>query len=551
MSIGEPLWIRQSDWMNDKMSPSVVQQFLRRVSRRQMIVSLARQWRLFLLIALGFYASALLASRLLGLRSDWFTPGTLAVFPAGALVLAWIFYQRTDVTNAARLVDARMGTHDLFLTALLIEHSLGAYQDLVQKEAEQRAAKIAPQKIVTYYWQRDTFRICVALAFIILGIYILPRCDPFGLGQSQRKLAEQREQVREISKATQARAALLEQTRAGEQADVVKQAIANLEKTFQEAKPNDKAGTLTRLNEQQKILGQLWKQTSEEKLKNALNLPPPTQSFGLADPAKAEQLRNDLQKGDVSSANKELAELGQKAQELAASKDPVEREKLRQELMDRLQNLKNTLDQQVNSQALDADLQHALEQLAMSNTPEMSGESLKGMSDSLKLTQEELDQLANAMADMKNLEEALKALQLGKTLNNLKPLDGKDFAGFGDLEAYASFCEGQCKSLCAGMGMGPGYGYGPRPYGDESSQTGFHPEKSPSLLQPGRMLMEWKTREVSEAGPAREEYLQAVQDIRQQASEAVVQEQIPPGYQVAIKKYFDTLHNDSSANAQP
>src|ERR1017187_9165746 len=145
MSIGEPLWIGQSDWMIDKMSPSVMQQFLRRVSRRQMIVSLARQWRFFLLMALGFYAVALLASRLFGLFPGWFTPVTLAVFPAGAFFLAWIFYPRRDVTDAARLADVRMGTHDLFLTASLIEHSLGAYQDLVLNDAEQRAAKVLPQ----------------------------------------------------------------------------------------------------------------------------------------------------------------------------------------------------------------------------------------------------------------------------------------------------------------------------------------------------------------------------------------------------------------------
>ncbi len=551
MSTGKTLWIGQSDWMIDKMSPSVVQQFLRRVSRRQKIVSLARQWRFILLVALGFYALALLASRLLGLLPAWFTPVTLAVLPAGALVLAWIFYHRPNVSDAARLADAQMETHDLFLTASLIEHSLGAYQALVLREAEQQAAQIAPPKVVPFHWQRDTFRICAALAVLGLAAYCLPQFDPFHLHQRQRELSEKREQVREISKATEVRAALLEQKRAGEQADLVKQAVANLEKTFQEVKPNDKAGTLARLNEQQKILGQLWKQTSEEKLKNALNLPPPTQSFGLADPAKAASLRNDLQKGDVSSANKELDDLKQMAQELAKTQDPVEREKLRQELMDRLQNLKDTLDQQLNSQAVDTDLQRALEQLALSNVPELSGESLKGMSDSLKLTQEELQQLANAMADLKNLEEALKALQLAKMLHNLKPLDGQDFAKLGDLAAYAAYCEKQYQSQYAGMGMGSGYGYGPRPYGDENSQTDFQPEKSPSLLQPGRMLMEWKTREVSDAGPAREEYLRAVQDVRQQASEAVVQEQIPPGYQAAIKKYFDTLPNDAYANAQP
>jgi hypothetical protein len=533
------------------MSPSIVQQFLRRVSRRQKIVLLVRRWRFFLLIAVSLYASALLVSRLFGLLPGWFTPVTLAVFPAGALVLAWISYQRTNVTDAARLADAQMGTHDLFLTASLIEHSLGAYQALVLSSAEQRAATMLPQKVVPYHWQRDAFRICAALAVLILGIYVLPQCDPFRLNQRQRQLSEQRERVREMSKATEVRARLLDEKRAGEQTDAVKQAVANLEKTFQDAKPNDKGRTLARLNEQQKVLGQLWKQTSEEKLKNSLNLPPPTQSFGLADPTKAEQMRTDLQKGDVSSANKELDELKQKAQELAATQDPVEREKLRQELMDRLQNLKDTLDQQMNSQALDTDLQRALEQLALANVPGLSGESLKGMSDSLKLTQAELQQLADAMADMKNLEEALKALQLAKTLHDLKPLDGQDFDKLGDLAAYEAYCEAQCQSLCAGMGMGPGYGYGPRPYGDEKAATGFKPEKAPSLLQPGRMLLEWKTREVSEAGPAREEYLRAVQDVRQQASEAVVQEQISPGYQAAIKKYFDTLNNDSGAIPQP
>jgi len=533
------------------MNPSVVQQFLRRVSRRQKTVLLVRQGRFFLWIATGFLAATLLLSRLFGLLPARFIPAAVAVLPVVALALAWVFHRRTGVTDAARLADAQMGTRDLFLTVSLIEHSLGAYQGLVLKTAEEQAARMRPQTIVPYHWQQDMTRLCAAFAVLALAAIWLPQFDPLGLRQSQRQLAEQRERLREISKAVEARAALLEQKRAGEQADVVKQAVANLEKAFQEAKPNDKAGTLARLNEQQKILGQLWRQTSEEKLKNALNLPPATQSFGLTDPAKAERLRSDLQKGDVSSANRELDELRQKAQELASARNPLEREKLRQEIMDRLQNLKDALDQQLNSQPVDTNLQRALEQLALANVPELSGESLKGFSDSLKLTEEELRQLADAMTDLKNLEEALKALQLARALHNLQPLDGQDFARLGDLAAYAAFCEGQCRSLYPGIGMERGAGVGPRPYGDDESASAFKPEKSASLLQPGRMLMEWKTREVSEAGPAREEYLRAVQDIRQQASEAVLQEQIPPGYQAAIKKYFDTLHNDSSANTRP
>jgi hypothetical protein len=531
------------------MNATGVQQFLQRVGQRQSAVTLARQGRRFLLLALGVYAVALLVSRFFGVITNWFTPLSLAVFAAAAFVLAGIFHRRPDSSAAARLADAHLRTPDLFLTASLIGNSLGAYQEIVLNDAEQRAAKARPQNVVPFRWQRDAFKLCAVLAAVTLAVFFLPQFDPFQLNQKLKQLAAQREQVRAISKATEARAALLEQKRAGESADVVKQAVAALEKTFQAAKPQDKVGTLNKLNEQQKLFGQLWKKTSEEKLKNGLNLPPSTQNFGLNDPAKAEQLRNDLQKGDVSSAKKELSDLMQKAQELAKTENPVEREKLKQEIMDRMQSLKDTLNQQANSQAVDSAMQRAMEQLAMANLPGLSGESLKGMNDSLKLTQEELDQLAKAMSDLKNLEDALKALQMAKALHSLKPLDGKEFEGFGDLAAYCKYCQGQCQSLCVvpGMGLNAGLGMGPRPYGDENSKTDFHPEKSISQLQPGKMLMEWKTREVSESGPAREEYLQAVQNVRQAASEAVVSEQVPPGYQAAIKNYFDTLHHDAPA----
>jgi hypothetical protein len=509
------------------------------------------------LIGIGLYAFALALSRIFGLIPGIFTPMSLALLPAATLLLAWISYRRPRASDAARLADSQLATHDLFLTTSLIGSALGSYQDLVLQEAERRATGVLPQKVVPFHWQQDTVRIGASLALLTAAVFFLPQWDPFGLHQRQRQLSEQHERLQQIAKATQARAALLEQKRAGDQTDAAKEAIANLEKTFKDAKPNDKVGTQTRLNEQQKALGQVWKQLSEEKLKNGLNVPPPSQNFGAADPAKMQQLQNDLQKGDISSAKKELDDLKKKADELAASKDPVEREKLRQELMNRVQSLKDALNQQMNSQAVNADLQRALEQLAMSSAPSLSGESMKGMEDSLKLTQDELAQLAQSMADMKNLEDALKALQMAKALHNMKPLDGLEYVKFGDLKAYAAFCEGQCNSLCLstngsmGMGMKAGYGYGPRPYGDENSKTDFHPEKSISQLQPGRMLMEWKTREVSEAGAAREDYLRAVADVRQQASEAIVQEQIPPGYQAAIKRYFDTLHNDAPATPQP
>jgi uncharacterized membrane protein len=212
------------------MKSSVVQSFLQQIGWRQKIVSLARRWRFYLLIAFGFYAAALLVSRLFGIFSSWFTPVTLAVLPAVTLALAWIFHRRPNAADAARLADAHLRTPDLFLTASQIGSSLGAYQQIVLNDAEARAAQARPQNVVPFRWQRDTLKLCAAAAVLTLAVFFLPQFDPFHFNQKQRQLAAQREQVRAISKATEARAALLEQKRAGESADVVKQAVAALEK---------------------------------------------------------------------------------------------------------------------------------------------------------------------------------------------------------------------------------------------------------------------------------------------------------------------------------
>src|SRR5689334_20523642 len=136
------------------MSRSVTQQFLGRVRQRQKIVALARQARLYLLIAMGIFGCALLCSRIFGLVPGWFTPFSLVAFLAAAPVMAYIFYRRADINDAARLTDARMNTHDLFLTAAQLDQSLGAYQDLVLMKAEQRAAKAVPSDVVPFRWQR-------------------------------------------------------------------------------------------------------------------------------------------------------------------------------------------------------------------------------------------------------------------------------------------------------------------------------------------------------------------------------------------------------------
>jgi hypothetical protein len=61
------------------------------------------------------------------------------------------------------------------------------------------------------------------------------------------------------------------------------------------------------------------------------------------------------------------------------------------------------------------------------------------------------------------------------------------------------------------------------------------------MLTDGKMLLEWKTKEVGETWERAAQFRDAVRGVKQGVSEALQAEQVPPGYHDAIKKYFDTL----------
>jgi hypothetical protein len=89
--------------------------------------------------------------------------------------------------------------------------------------------------------------------------------------------------------------------------------------------------------------------------------------------------------------------------------------------------------------------------------------------------------------------------------------------------------------------MGPGVGNGAKRPENDATKSSFKSEKSTSALNDGKMLLEWKNKEVGASGERSEQFRDAVQGVKQGVSEALQAEQVPPGYHDAIKKYFDTL----------
>ncbi len=111
---------------------------------------------------------------------------------------------------------------------------------------------------------------------------------------------------------------------------------------------------------------------------------------------------------------------------------------------------------------------------------------------------------------------------------------------------------GQVGDQAGNQSSGPndgGPGAGQRPDPDETLDSGFKPEKSRSDLQAGKILLQWKTKEVSEAGESKQEYLKNIQNVKQGVSEAIKQEQVPAGYRDGIQKYFDAIEADAAKAA--
>ena len=136
------------------MSTERTRRLVAQVAHRQQIAAFADRLRWGTLGASAAYFVFLLVARLLALLPNWFTPASLCVIPATALVYAVAFARRIPSERTARLIDERTGSKELFLTASMIEQSPGDFQPIVLRQAEERAAELQPGKVMPFLWRR-------------------------------------------------------------------------------------------------------------------------------------------------------------------------------------------------------------------------------------------------------------------------------------------------------------------------------------------------------------------------------------------------------------
>ena len=528
-----------------------------RVGIRQRIVSLGSRFHLFFLILAALYAVCLLVSRFLAvIPGRFFDPTTLSgLLPAAgaaaaALILAVVFMHHPTSPQSARLIDTRMNTKDVFLTASVIERAYGEFKPLVLSSAESRAAGIEPGAVVTFSWLPKTRNVVLAVLVAAAGVLFLPQYDLLGKNDARERDAERRKRLEETRKAVALRKAMLKkgdaETRRATEVDL---ALTDLKQTFNRMKPVEMQANLQSLNDKQKHVGGMWQKLSERRLRDALTRSPTGQRFGSRSLQKEAEWQQQVARGDTSGLRKEIAEIANLARKLSTLSKGAEAAQIREEIRQKLKDLAEFVEKDLNSRPCSSALARAMDQLGLAGAKGLSKEALEALQESLNLSELELAQLAQSMQDLKNLEEALKALQLAKRLNKLNALDGKQCEGCEGIGDYAKLFEEMMKGKGVGPGMGgEGTGKGNVAPEDDELETDYTSEQSRSSMTAGKILLKWKTRGSAPTGQANIDYQKQVAEVKKGVSEAILREQVPPGYHDAVRKYFDSM---GAKDAQP
>ncbi|MFH5802892.1 hypothetical protein [Alienimonas sp. DA493] len=528
-------------------------------------------------------------------RPEWLSTLIAAAVPVAALLalgLAWAFRDRPTREDAANRADRFAGTKDLFLTAAELERQerAPAFAPLVYADAAARVPAVDPAAAVPFGLPgRRLIPAGAALAVLVGVLFLVPRVDPFGAvaaAQEAENAAKKSERTAEEAKrrTEELKRSRPESELSPEVAAAVEKLAADLKKT----KRGEVQANRKKLAERRADLSRAWRNVSAEQARGLLAEEDGRRTLGLnPDADERKKWLRDLKEGDAESLREALNRMAAEAAEAANESDPAARAEKMQALREQARKLENFARNDVGDDRLAEAMRQAGEQLrnaaeqakAEANgegSPEATREAMNKASEAAKAVLEqaglEAEKLAQAARDMAELEQALEAARQAGQLNEMGQLDGQeatDAASMAEfLEVYEEMLaesgqqpvaaiEGSVRGSGEGEGDGEGDGDGEDSGGEgrgereevdgrameeaPDAKTGFRTEVSQSHLVAGKTLMSLKSKGDSERGERTTEYMENLARVKDGVDEAIVAEDVPPGYREGIQRYFDAL----------
>ena len=531
------------------------------------------------------------------LRPEWLPallPAAAPVAAVLALAAAAVARRRPDRLDAARAADLHAGTKDLFLTAAELRGDAPqAFAPLVRADAAVRAAGVDPVAAVPFALPgRRAVPAGLAAAGLVGTLFLVPRLDPFGAVSEARAAEAETEKAAAAESAAEKRTAELKATDPDAAVSPeVAAAVERLARDLKRAKPGEAKANRERLAGQRRGLGKLWQRLNAEDLRGLLDEGAGRRTLGDNAAAKERAAWKDqLKAGNADGVREALRQMMATAQEAATETDPGKRGEMLKALRERARDLENFARRDAGNDALAEALKQAGAQLAAAAeqaAAEANGESSPAERRALArqaaeaakalLEQAELETetLARAARDLAELEKAMAAARQADRLNDLGQLDGQEATDAESLdeflEVYAEMLaesgvaavearEGSVRGEGEGDGEGDGESEGENAGGDgfgereefepgameedPSAKTGYKTERSQSHLVEGKTLLSLKSKGESDRGERTTEYAAGLERLKEGVDEAIVAEDVPPGYHDRIKGYFDSLAAD-------
>ena len=512
------------------------------------------RWRLGLLHAVDCTVSFLFAAtwaacgwlvlaRLFPLLGDAL-PVFAALWVAAAIGAAVQAYRHwPDLIQAALAADRRLGLKERFTSSLALHGTEGPMVEAVHRDAERHLGSLNVRRDFPLETSRSMKWFAIPLLIFGAGYIFLPEFDLFHFQerqaeakQEQARIEDRANRLRATAKALQppeeiplaewdARAAELE-TIAGqlEQGEITeKQALARMTDMAKAFSEQQRA--LAQKKAEMPKLGDLARDLAMAKgLAGDLN-----DNRMAAAAQKMKKLEEQLKSGELDEAKrKTLAkELKQLSDAMAANSEGAGAE-----LAEALAELSENLN------ASDLDMEKALDQM---KAAEMSLEDMESALQQLAMMESMLGELGEWQKGL--LGPAKFCRMCGKLLKH------GDCEG-GDCEACncCGLCPGCAGSIGVGSGsglglMGAGHGQGNRVGELPDIEAGFDPTKLTGAIGEGKILASITQRGAPEIGAkSTVQVLEgALVSARQEAEQALTQEEIPRGSKEYVRQYFGAI----------
>jgi hypothetical protein len=573
---------------------SSTEMLLAAVCKRLRINAFFKRFLKIFIILTSIYFLALFLNRFTGVTSDVFDLKLAALPLVLSLLITWLLPQKITLVDSARCIDHHAQTDDLFLTQCSISSASGEFKTLLSSQAEKKAKSLDEKLIIPLNWLPSLKAFALLMIPLVLLSLYLPQFDPFGKEGIRQKVEQKKKVIEEERTITKKRLAVLKkQKELPSSSDEIKKELTKIFKDFKKAKPQQQ---VKKIRDERRKIAKAWSDKNRDlqsEKKSTLR----TQSFGAMND-KMRQISKDLKNGETKSASEKLNNIIKELKELSESSDPGNQDKMAKLKQD-MADIKDMLNNELGADSVKAAIDRALRQ--MNELDDESLQALKDAAKSMELSQRELQRLQKMMDEMKELQKMMQtaqnAEQYAQQKQGGKGKEGQNSPEYENFEEYEKFfnqqasqgqacgdcsgsglCEtcngtgktkdgktcpdckgkGSCKP-CGGSGKKPGAGQmmasgtgtgnpgkgGGIPGENDDAQTGLKQEQSKSKNKAGKILMQWKTKGLSDKGEVTVEYQDAVKEIQAGVDEAIVKENIPPGYHDVIKKYFSSEDGDS------